>query len=177
LDADEAVHLVRACPGALGSMAASDVTAAFGELNAQAASVLGRSADIVLERQADLRFRGQSTALTVPVPSVPADRRGLQALGRAFSDEHARTYGYAPEREPIGLVNVRVIAQRETPRTGLVALASQGAGHAEAEAPAGGAGTRRAFFGDGYGWLETPLLARRDLRDGCDGPLIVEEYD
>jgi N-methylhydantoinase A len=35
---------------------------------------------------------------------------------------------------------------------------------------------RQAYFGD-YGWLDTPVVSRADLRSGRDGPLIVEEYD
>jgi N-methylhydantoinase A len=37
--------------------------------------------------------------------------------------------------------------------------------------------SRRAWFGDKYGWLETPVLSRADLASARTGPLIVEEYD
>ena len=37
--------------------------------------------------------------------------------------------------------------------------------------------SRPAYFGDGHGWLETPVLSRADLAGGRAGPLIVEEYD
>jgi N-methylhydantoinase A len=174
LDADEAVHLVRACPGGLRSVAPADVAAAFDDLATQAAAILGGSVDVRLERQADLRFRGQSTALMVPVSAPATDRRALLALGRAFAAEHARTYGYAPEHEPIELVNVRVVARRAATRSGLVALASpRRPVVASTDAPH----RRRAYFGASLGWIDTPLLRRDELRAGCDGPLIVEEYD
>ena len=37
--------------------------------------------------------------------------------------------------------------------------------------------SRRAYFGDDHGWLDTPVLSRADLDAPRVGPLIVEEYD
>jgi N-methylhydantoinase A len=42
---------------------------------------------------------------------------------------------------------------------------------------AGGAATRRVYFGRATGWLDTPILARADLATARSGPAIVEEYD
>ena len=40
------------------------------------------------------------------------------------------------------------------------------------------AGTRRAYFGDRRGWVETPVLSRRHLEGSPEsGPIIVEDYD
>ena len=37
--------------------------------------------------------------------------------------------------------------------------------------------SRRAWFANG-GWIETPVIDRANLLNGCrTGPLIVEEYD
>jgi N-methylhydantoinase A len=36
--------------------------------------------------------------------------------------------------------------------------------------------SRQAYFGE-QGWLDTPVIARADLRGRRSGPLIVEEYD
>ena len=38
-------------------------------------------------------------------------------------------------------------------------------------------GSRKAYFGDAHGWLDTPVLGRADLDAARTGPLIVEEYD
>jgi len=174
LDADEAQHLVRACAGPLDRIGSAEVLAAFGALERDALAGLRRSADDMgLERSADVRYRGQSSALTVPFPHGSVDRASLRALGRAFAREHQRTYGYAPRDEPIELVNVRLVATASsTAMAESVALLT-----GRTPTPVTAHGSRRAYFGRRFGWQDTPLLARADLAGGLEGPLIVEEYD
>jgi len=175
LDADEAVHLVLACPGPMATLAPETVIAAFEGLNLEARASLRAGMSVATTRRADLRYRGQSTALTVDLPPGPIDRRSLRALERAFVSEHHRTYGYAPPGEAIEMVNVRLGAtaeRSEGPRP-LVGLT----GGRLATATGAAVSSRAAWFGDRQGWVDTPLLARSDLLDGRDGPLIVEEYD
>jgi len=39
-------------------------------------------------------------------------------------------------------------------------------------------GSRKAYYGDDHGWVDTPIISRNDLNARCrPGPLIVEEYD
>ena len=39
-------------------------------------------------------------------------------------------------------------------------------------------GTRRAYFGETEGWIDTPVVGRTDLTaTPRGGPLIIEEYD
>jgi N-methylhydantoinase A len=37
--------------------------------------------------------------------------------------------------------------------------------------------SRKAYFGERHGWLDTRVISRADLEGGASGPLIVEEYD
>ena len=37
--------------------------------------------------------------------------------------------------------------------------------------------SRQAYFGPELGWMETPVVRRRDLETPLEGPCIVEEYD
>ncbi len=61
---------------------------------------------IRLERALDLRYKGQSFELTVPLAAYdPA------AAVHAFYKAHRRRYGYAREGEPVQLVNLRVTAR------------------------------------------------------------------
>jgi N-methylhydantoinase A/oxoprolinase/acetone carboxylase beta subunit len=74
-----------------------------------------RKLSMILERSADVRYRGQSYELNIALP-VHWARRGLN---QAFHREHERLYGYStPERE-IEIVTLRVRARRKTlrPRT------------------------------------------------------------
>ncbi len=135
----------------------------------------GHAADgVVLERLLDLRYRGQSSELRIPLDG----RTGSAALARAaarFEAEHERTYGHHDAAARIELVNLRLVARvLGDPPDGL-AEAGSGLQPSVGFKPAG---ARAAYFGREYGSLETEVIGRADLsRRGRPGPLIVEEYD
>jgi N-methylhydantoinase A len=110
----------------------------------------------VLEASADLRFRGQSYEINVPLKGD---------LAASFRRAHRRRYGYASSTEPIEVVTVRLVArigrQRHlpTPPQGTTPRAH----------------TRAVLFESG--WEEAHALSRSTLPVGfeADGPLVVEE--
>ena len=112
--------------------------------------------EAVLEASADLRYRGQSYEINVPLRGDPA---------RAFRRAHRARYGYASTREPLELVTVRLVARRPRP---LVLPPPPRGARAEAD-------TRSVLFEDG--WQEAHVLPRDRLPVGFEGtgPLIVEE--
>jgi N-methylhydantoinase A len=113
------------------------------------------------QRQADLRYRGQSFELTVPVSSP-----SLEALGACFHAEHARRYGYRMEGETVELVNLRLVATIPGEKPELRALAPAASGER-------GRGRRPANL-DGA-WLEVDVVERASLAPGArvDGPAVV----
>ena len=127
-----------------------------------------------LRRAADLCYHGQSFELTVPLEAGILDPAALGRLEEAFGREHERVYGHrAGPDEPVELVSLRVVAQGvpDRPRVPERILADR---QASARPP----GLRRqVYFGTEHGWLDTPILARRDLAQPVAGPAIVEEYD
>jgi len=110
----------------------------------------------VFEPSVDLRFRGQSYEINVPL-------RG--DIAAAFRREHRNRYGYARPGEPIELVTVRLIVRvprrirMPRPSTDVVPRATN----------------RRCLFEDG--WREVSVFARPGLPVGfeADGPAIIEE--
>ncbi|HKW42576.1 MAG TPA: hypothetical protein VJP06_00170, partial [Thermoplasmata archaeon] len=113
-------------------------------------------AQAVLEPSVDLRFRGQSYDINVPV-------RGN--LAAAFRSQHRKRYGYAASSESIELVTVRLAAHVPRPvRRPVATLAVR--------APRR---SRRVLFGEG--WFDTPVVPRDSLVIGAEleGPAIVEE--
>ncbi|HSV50514.1 MAG TPA: hydantoinase/oxoprolinase family protein [Burkholderiaceae bacterium] len=126
---------------------------------------------IRLQPALDLRYAGQAFELTVPVAGEVGAADFMRRVVQDFHAEHRKTYGHASITDAIEVVNLRVsgtLAQSSAFSAGWLA---HGAGRA---APS----SRTAYFGPGFGLLETPVLGRDALRQGpVQGPLIVEEYD
>jgi len=112
--------------------------------------------DAVFNASVDLRHRGQSYEINIP---LRAD------LARAFRREHRRRYGYASREEPIELVTVRLTVRLPRP----VNLPRS------PESPVPRMSRRRVLFDDG--WSDVPVFDRASLPVGFEeeGPAIVAE--
>jgi N-methylhydantoinase A len=161
LAADTRHEHVRAHRRALASVTAADLADAFRSLEIPARDALiaegHPDSAIRLQREVDLRYRGQTSSLRIPFD-------GIDATAAAFEAEHARTYGHHDSRDRIEIVNLRLVA---------TAAARRG----ETLRPTlrnGAARSRPAYFGQ---LVETPIVDRGDLASPRHGPLIVEEYD
>ena len=108
----------------------------------------------------------------MPVPDGPIDQRMVAHLEEAFGQEHERTYGHrAGAEEPVELVAIQVVGQGVRQGGGVPDRISTSRAEPEPGPP------RRVYFGSGLGWIETPIIRRRDLSRRRAGPLIIEEYD
>ncbi len=122
--------------------------------------------------RAALRYTGQGFELPIELSrEAPAGDRVLE-LCAAFEREYRRTYGQELAGHRVEFVALRVLA----------ALAPPGAGAPMRPRPARESGareaTRPAFFGPGFGVLETPVIGREMLSGTARaGPLIIEEYE
>jgi N-methylhydantoinase A len=122
-----------------------------------------------IARFADLRYRGQSSELTVPLPDVPLAAATLREIEERFEQEFERTYAHRGDTKAFELVTVRLVMR--VPRA--VHHGTDWA--AEALAP----DLRRSvYFGPGHGRLDTHVVSRRSLgATPRRGPLLVQEYD
>lgn len=114
----------------------------------------------------DLRYVGQEYSLAVPAGRGEA----MGAVVGRFHETHARIYGHAAPGTPVEITAIRVTGRgigesREMPRV---------APHA---APP--RATRRVWFIEVGGFVETPVIARFGLLRGetIDGPAILEQLD
>ena len=83
--------------------------------------------------------------------------------------EHERLYGHRSDpANPLEVTAVRVVG-----RAGERGLP----GALESVRTAPGEGRRPACFDPREGAVETRVVARRDLAEGDEGPLLVDEYD
>ena len=127
--------------------------------------------------QADMKYEGQVSDLTVAVPSGPVNQETLAAVAENFDQEHEQSFGYRQGPAEGGasyqLVNIRVIARGlpDAPRM---------PSRFELPAPSadGGPASRPVYFGPNRGWADTPVVSRPSLAGRSEpGPLIIEEYD
>ena len=83
----------------------ADLRARFGPLSKRAADELAREGfargRVVIERQVDVRYVGQSYEITLPFGP---------GYERAFHQQHARLYGYSNQDRPLEVVALRVRA-------------------------------------------------------------------
>ena len=146
---------VRPFLAALADVERGDLEQGFADMAAAAAEDLDGPE---CEREADLRYRGQSFELTV-------DAGDAEALAERLHEAHERRYGYALQGEPVEVVNLRLTAtvRREKP------VLREGDPDGDAEA-----GRRRVNF-EGE-WTEAPVLERARMGRGSEveGPAIVE---
>jgi len=114
------------------------------------------SRHVVVQASVDLRYRGQSYEINVPV-------RG--DLARAFRREHRRRYGYASREGRIELVTVRLTVR--VPRRVIFPVSRTSVSPRVAR--------RRVLFDDG--WLEVPVFDRESIPVGFEreGPAILAE--
>ena len=129
--------------------------------------------DMVLERSANMHYKGQIYELSVRAGPGPFDAEAVAELEEAFAREHEQTYGHrAGPDEPVELVNLELVGRGLTEDRGLPAAGQN------PKAPANGKQARRAYFGQALGWVETPVLVDRNQLSGTQpGPVIIEEYD
>jgi N-methylhydantoinase A len=127
---------------------------------------------ILISAAGDLRYRGQSSEITIPLASARIDEAALREAEDRFEAEFERTYGYSGDRKEFELVTFR-----------LVATVTRGVEHGadwmhEQTAQRKEGGTRSVYFGAEFGMHDIPVLTRASLGTSSrPGPLLVQEYD
>lgn len=126
---------------------------------------------ITIKTSVDLRYRGQSSEITIPISAHRITDQELRASEVRFEEEFERTYGHRGQNKEFELVTCRLIAS-----------VVRGSDHAAVWATERGAGTTRlersAYFGPACGAMQTPVIDRTALsRRTRRGPLVVQEYD
>ncbi|MBL8698053.1 MAG: hydantoinase/oxoprolinase family protein [Alphaproteobacteria bacterium] len=128
------------------------------------------AATIRLRHAADVRYLGQSSQLTVPMPEGPFDAAALQV---SFERLYRETFGYVAAGEPVELVNLRLSAiGTAASRIDFARVAL------DARAMAGASGERPVSFARGAAPIAARLVPRSAVERGpVAGPAIIESYD
>ena len=168
---------VRTLVGPFGSIDAEAIAQAYDDLAAAARAQLERdsidAARAAFEFGADLRYRGQEHAITVPVASAQLLAGGDLAVRSKFDELHDARYGHAAPEEAIELVNVRltVTVTRGDAEALRFLSAPFEPGDARAEE------VREIVFDDPALPLAARILWRPGLPPGfaLEGPAVIEE--
>ena len=128
--------------------------------------------DIEIVRHLDMRYHGQGHEIEVSLDSTETDVADLAAL---FRQRYEVLYAFAPLDAPLVITTWKVEARGPAP--GLDAGYSVG-DETSSGNPAR-KGTRRAYFPDAGGWVETAVYDRYALATGASipGPALIEERE
>jgi len=127
---------------------------------------------ITLAAALDMRYRGQSYELSVPLP-LPISVGGIAEAIAAFHQLHAQRYGYSRPEQAVEVVTLRLRAQ------------APGAALAQEEQPFAGTDASDAHIGVRPIWFSadgpqaTDLYDRTLLKHGnrIQGPAAIHQYD
>lgn len=119
---------------------------------------------------ADMRYRGQSYEIEVPLEPALVEAADMEAVAEAFHRAHEGVYDFCDRDAPAQLVNLRLVVSGAVPKPEPRPLPA-------AEGPAPTERDLRVFF-DGA-WHEVPLYRRAELRAGhrFAGPCVVAADD
>ncbi len=129
--------------------------------------------DVQLVRSADMRYRGQSFELTIPVPGDLSSKTGLQALLDGFHRHYEQIYGHSDREAETEIISIRAQVVGQTIKPGMDVERGTN-GSSSILKPVGVRTVRLA----NPAW-EVPVYERGDLRPGMEigGPCIIEQYD
>jgi len=127
-----------------------------------------------VSRIAEMRYVGQGHEVEAPMPSGQLAANVLPTITASFEEAYRALYHRLPQGVPIEALNWRVTVSGPPPH-----LAFGGAGTTGRSAVDAVKTTRRAWFAEAPGWMETPVYDRYALGPGAsfDGPAIVEERE
>ena len=129
--------------------------------------------DISYQRTADMRYVGQGHEVSVTLPSGELSAEHLSAVAAAFAATYRGLYGREGPDVPLEVINWRVVATGPRPEA-TFELARDTLEQTDAQK-----GSRRAYFPERMGYVDTPVYNRYALRAGAEftGPAIVEERE
>jgi N-methylhydantoinase A len=161
---------VRTVYAPLDELSDAGLAGAFAELRAEAEHWVEEEpvgVATTVAYAADMRYRGQSYEIPVPLPEPDGTFRSR--VVEAFTETYERIYGYSDRAAPVELVNARAHVIGITPKPRLAAAGSGGRAAAR--------GHRRVHFGGAA--HEAAVYERAGLAPGTRlaGPAVVLQYD
>ncbi|MEE8348434.1 MAG: hydantoinase/oxoprolinase family protein [Acidobacteriota bacterium] len=128
-----------------------------------------------LLKEADLRYKGMASELTVSVPDGEMGPTEAEEMLGRFHRAHQDNYGYSYEgQQKVEIVNLRVAAVGHLPH-----LEPHPIDEGDTDVASAITSSRRVYFEKVRDFVECPIYDREKLRSGhrLIGPAIIEQYD
>ena len=181
LAAPLAFDFVRTAPQRLDAADWPQISGLFGEMEAEGRRIL-RGAEVPddavrIRRTAEMHYTGQGHEVEVEVPQGALDASSLGAITANFEAAYRALYSRIPMGVPIEALNWRVVVSGPVPDIAVSGI-RQGASGSFA-APLVPKSTRKAYFPETRGYVDTPVYDRYALTPGAAfaGPAIIEERE
>ena len=154
----------------------ADIAAVYKGLEAQAladAKRMAANGELQWSRYAQMRYAGQGFEIHVDLPDGPIDDTYGRRAIEAFNEAYMRKHKFLDAEGTIEAVDWTLVAAMPA-RSGATRL-----GRIEAAGPSMRSGTRKAWFPEAGGYVDTRILDRQALADGTTvtGPAILEDLD
>lgn len=126
--------------------------------------------DLVIERSADVRYKGQYHELEIDFPAGEITAADIEDLEKRFHEKHRELFTFSLPWVPVELRNLRLIAKVKSKKMEMRKIA---AGTADSSAAL--KRKRRCYFNNGF--VETPIYNGALLKAGnsIEGHAIIED--
>jgi N-methylhydantoinase A len=181
LAAPLAFDFVRTAPQRLDTADWAQINGLFDEMEAEGRRILRGAevpeASVSIRRTAEMHYTGQGHEVEVEVPQGALGVENLAAITANFETAYRALYSRIPMGVPIEALNWRVVVSGPVPDIS-VSGPKPGAPAAGAAKPVTKA-TRKAYFPEARGYVDTPVYDRYALVPGAalTGPAIIEERE
>lgn len=152
-----------------------ELNQAFLEIETKAVKELAEDGykpnEIKIRRQADLQYAGQAFELTIDIDKSQL----IEEIVEEFEKEHEAVYGHRAINGTVNLLSLRLLASINKDFDNYLEpqQVEESLQHLENTEM-----TRKAYFGEKFGSLETQVCSRKQIKkEMIKGPIIIEEYD
>jgi N-methylhydantoinase A len=180
LAAPLAFDFVRTATQRLDAADWAQINGLFSEMEAEGRAVLRRAEvdpdDITVRRTAEMRYTGQGHEVEVEVPAGTLSVASLAAITANFETAYRALYSRTPMGVPIEALNFRVVVSGPVPD---ISVSGPKSGAPAARVSLAPKSTRKAYFPEARGYVDTPVYDRYALQPGAafQGPAIIEERE
>ncbi|HWN55113.1 MAG TPA: hydantoinase/oxoprolinase family protein [Methylomirabilota bacterium] len=180
LAAPLAFDFVRTATQRLEAADWAQINGLFTEMEEEGRAVLRRAEveanDITVRRTAEMRYTGQGHEVEVEVPAGALSGASLATITANFEAAYRALYSRTPLGVPIEALNFRVVVSGPVPE---ISVSGPKSGAPPARISLAPKSTRKAYFPEARGYVDTPVYDRYALQPGASfqGPAIIEERE